>query len=141
MKKTDTTTEAATPKLVDLASLDTAALAESGAVLKLCHPVTGDELGITITLVGADSPTYRKTEARLLEKYRKQQAKKRGPEDYRRDAAETAAACTVDWQNVQVDGEDVPCTKENAKALYLRFPWMYEQVQAFIGDRQSYLQD
>lgn len=141
MKKTDTETATEKVKIVDLAQLDTAALAEEGAVLKLCHPTTGEELDITITLVGMDSSTYRKAEARLTEKYRRQRGKTRGPEDYRRDAAETAAACTVGWQNVQVDGEDVLCTRENSKALYLRFPWMYEQVQAFIGDRQSFLQD
>jgi hypothetical protein len=43
----------------DLATLDTAKVAEEGAELRVAHPTTGEELGIQITLIGTDSKTFR----------------------------------------------------------------------------------
>ena len=43
----------------DLAKLDTAKVAEEGADLRVAHPTTGEDLGITITLIGTDSKTFR----------------------------------------------------------------------------------
>ena len=43
----------------DLAKLDTAKVAEEGAELHVAHPTTGEDLGITITLIGTDSKTFR----------------------------------------------------------------------------------
>ena len=43
----------------DLATLDTAKVAEEGAVLCVAHPTTGEDLGIKIVLIGTDSKTFR----------------------------------------------------------------------------------
>ena len=54
--------------VLDLASLDTAALCEQGAELELTHPATGAPLGVYLTLAGVDSKTWRKATAALAER-------------------------------------------------------------------------
>lgn len=125
----------------DLATLDTAALAEKGAELTLRHPGTKEPLDVIITLAGRDSATYRREESRLADKYRRQKSAGRGPEDFRQDSVDSMAACTLGWNNMTVDGEELPCIRENARKVYSRFPWILEQVQDFVLARENYLQD
>lgn len=121
---------------IDLATLDTQASSEAGAELELVHPATGEELGIFITLAGADSGQWRRAVADVANRRGR---KKITAEDARRDGIEIIARCTLSWRNVRVDGEDLPCTLENAKKLYTRFNWMREQADAFCSDRANFL--
>lgn len=125
--------------VVDLASLDTVARCEQGAELELTSPATGDPLGVYLTLAGVDSRAWRAASAELAEK----RLKKRGvsAEDIRGDGIEILSRCTLAWRNVMVDGRELPCTPENARALYQRFPWIFEQADRFASDRASYLRD
>ena len=126
--------------VIDLASLDTAARCEQGAELELRHPRTDAGMGVFITLVGIDSRTYRKARAEMIDR----QLARRGRPDFdeRQESTVSAlAACTTGWRNVVLDGKELPCTPENARTLYTRFPWIREQVDAFTSDRGAYLPD
>lgn len=123
-------------QVIDLATLDTQASSEAGAELELVHPATGDPLGIFITLAGSDSGQWRKAVADVATRRGR---KKVSAEDARRDGIEIIARCTLTWRNVRVDGEDLPCTLENARKVYSRFNWMREQADAFCVDRANFL--
>lgn len=128
--------------IVDLAAWDTAEKAEEGAELSLLHPVTGEELGVHIRLAGRDSSAYIKAQRSLLEKRaNKYRRKGPSPEDLEKDSRELAARVTLGWSGVVVEGESLPCTRENALALYTRFPWIREQADAFVHDRENYFRD
>jgi hypothetical protein len=130
-------------KLIDLGSLDTCEASEMGAVLEVMHPTDNTPLGIKITLAGADSDVYRKTVNKSVNK--RVQRMKPGQslpftaEEQEENGLALLAACTLAWDGVVVDGEALPCSKENAKELYRRFPWLREQVDMFIGDRSNFL--
>ena len=49
------------------------------------------------------------------------------------------STCTVDWKNVQYEGEDLPCDAKNKRWLYRKFRWIFDQVDEFIGDRGNFL--
>ncbi|WP_417292939.1 hypothetical protein [Desulfovibrio porci] len=124
--------------VIDLASLDTAALCDQGAELELNNPATGEPLGVYLTLAGVDSKTFRNALGAVAGK----RAKRRGSptiEEIRAEDVELAARCTLAWRNVVVDGQELPCTLDNARQVYRRFPWMREQASNFAGDRGSYL--
>lgn len=125
----------------DLASLDTAARAEEGAPLAITHPTTGEAIGITITVVGTDSDTYQKARRKLADKRIQQRKAKLSIEDIENENIEMLARCTKGWDGVVVDGEAKPCTFSNAVELYKRFPWVREQVDAFMGERANFLRD
>jgi len=40
---------------------------------------------------------------------------------------------------VTVDGKELACNKDNAAALYERFPWIKEQVDTAVGDRANFI--
>ena len=130
-------------KPFDLTSLDTSEAAETGAVLEVLHPAENTPLGIKITLAGADSDIYRKTVNKNINK--RVQRMKPGQslpftaEEQEESGLNLLAICTLAWEGVVVEGEALPCTKENAKMIYQRFPWIKEQVDFFIGDRANFL--
>lgn len=126
---------------VDLASLDTVAAAEQGAVFRPEHPVTGDPLGIEITLAGADSAIFRRAQNALLDRRMAGRKKKLSSEEIQAESSGLLAACTLSWKGMVVDGQEVPCGRDAAGALYLRFPWLREQADAFISERRNYLGD
>lgn len=125
---------------IDLGALDTAALCDKGAELELLHPVTGEPLGARITLAGVDSRLWRRAVAAVADR-RGKRGQRPTAESARADGIEILARCTLGWSGMTLDGKELPCTEENARLVYGRFPWLREQVDAFCSDRASYLRD
>lgn len=131
-------------KKFDLNNLDTGKAADQGAVLELIHPVENTKLDIRITLAGSDSAVYRKTQNRIAN-VRTSKISPQRPfipltsEEQEENGLEVLAACTLAWEGVMVDGADVECNVRNAKMVYRRFPWIKEQVDAFVANRANFL--
>ena len=129
-------------KTVDLASLDVISAAEKGAVMPLCHPVTGVELGMSIRLAGADSEIYRKAQrAAVNKRVNKRRNLQLSQEEMEEESLTLLVKITLGWDGVLFEGELLPYGQENARMLYRRFPWIREQVDRFVHDRGNYLQD
>lgn len=130
---------------MDLSAFDTADLANTGAVMELRAPdgtpaLQDDGSPITLTLLGEDSD--------LLTKLRNQQTNaylRGGPSaKITAEMAQTQeiarfAKATVDWSGVKVDGKALDCTEDNVREVYRKFPWVRDQVRAFIGDRARFM--
>lgn len=132
-------------EVVDLSSIDTVKGANEGFDVQIYHPGTNEDLGISITVLGKDSDEFQKI-SRQHSKKRMAKITKGGfrgatipLEEIEQDALELLAAVTKAWKNVVVDGNDLPFTKENAVAIYERFPWIKEQVDVAIGDRSNFI--
>lgn len=131
---------------MDLSTLDTAELANQGALLELRDPagnpaVNDDGSPVTITLLGEDSDVVTQISNRNANQFLRG-ASAGGQavtaEMSRTNEINKFAKATVAWHGVGLDGEDLKCTEENAKALYRRFPWIRDQVRTFIGDRANF---
>lgn len=124
--------------VLDLATLDQQGPAEKGATLSLLHPVTGEELGIAIQVLGQDAPSYRAT----LRKIRDAVAAKPDAEPKDPDAASLlgaarqAAAAVTGWENVVYQGQPLAFSLENAITLCRGLPWVGDQI-AFFRDRRA----
>jgi len=94
--------------------------------------VTGEvEEGVTITVVGTHSATYRKAADRA--------SKKNFRHGFDIDSArgqllETTARCIKSWKGFTSNGQDYPYTTENAIALLTAAPWVREQVEAAMNN-------
>ena len=126
--------------MLDLDLLDTSAI-DAGSWLELEVPqalAEGDP--VRIKLLSMDSDTYRKAVA----VYRRTIAKLRidvgddSPQGQTADA-ELYAAVTVEWSGINKAGKPWPCTRENAKALYLSQKWIARQVRAFVGTDGNFI--
>jgi len=132
---------------MDLTSLDTTAHAQAGADLTLDHPATGDPTDITITLLGADSEDFRK-EKRRLEHARNSRIRRarsrRAVEEVAMDTtpeenAALLASCVTGWKGMVEDGKKIPFSASAATRIFLKYRWISEQVDAFVGDRGNFL--
>jgi len=129
----------------DLSELDTTKISNEGFDVELYHPATNVGLGIVIRVLGRDSDEFRKVSNAQI-KRRTERFNRGGfrqpaitPEELEQNTIEILAACTVGWSGVVVDGKEIPFSKDNAKMLYTRFPWIREQIDAAIGDRANFM--
>jgi hypothetical protein len=135
---------------MDLSNINLEKNAEQGADMELVHPVTGDVMiqdngkPITIKVLGTDSKAYRNGQREYQRKRIAKMAKSRNKSvDYTvsdEDAAILLAECTAGWDGIIVDGKKLEFSKDAAEELYLKFNWIREQVDGFIGDRANFFQ-
>jgi len=137
-------------KTIDLAALDTVKGSNIGFEVSIYNPATNEDLGLFITVLGKDSDEFQKV-SRAQQKKRMEKMSKGGfrntnipIESVEADGIQLLAAVTKSWrqgekQTVTVDGKELACNKDNAAALYERFPWIKEQVDAAVGDRANFI--
>ena len=130
---------------MDLSKLDLTEHANSGAIMDVMHPITGEQLldqngnAVTITLLGADSTKMRQE---MSDRAKKQLASKNKPinsiDEAEKLSAELLATITIGWSGMFENGEPVECTKENAVRIYTKYAWLRQQVDAFTTDRANF---
>lgn len=127
----------------DLSQLDTKKAAEDGFTLRLLHPRTGEALPVELELLGVDSEICQRTLKEQQRKRLAQAVKSRRmaitPEELEAEGIELLAAATRGWKGMQLDGKPVEFSNEAARLLYMRFPWIREQVDQAISDRANFL--
>ena len=137
-------------KVMDLAALDTIKGSNAGFEVSIYNPATNEDLGLFITVLGKDFDEFQKV-SRAQQKRRMDKLTKGGfrganipLESIEQDAIDLLASLTKGWKQedkapITLDGEELACTKENAVAVYERFPWIKEQIDAAIGDRANFI--
>ena len=123
----------------DLAKLDTAKVAEEGAELRVAHPTTGEDLGITITLIGTDSKTFRDISKSRATASLKKKTREIDLDQNESDAVELLAKCTKGWAGITENGKEVAFSYDNAVQLYTKYLWFREQIDRFMADRSNFL--
>lgn len=128
---------------MDLGKLDLNKAANEGAWITLKHPATGDDLSGKIKVVGKDSTKF----LQLSEEYRRKtldDMKSNKTMAQRMESAQEQSdailvACTIDWEGMMLDGQDLAFNEANVKMVYQRFTWIKEQVDIAIADRANFL--
>ena len=123
----------------DLAKLDTAKVAEEGAELRVAHPTTGEDLGITITLIGTDSKTFRDISKIRATMALKKKTREIDLDQNEQDSIELLARCTKGWSGITENGKEVAFNHENAVDIYTKYLWLREQIDRFMVDRSNFL--
>jgi hypothetical protein len=125
---------------MDLAPFD--GKADDGAEMVVMHPGTGDATDAVITLAGMDSRAWRaashKLRSNVFSDGADQDRVVKAFEMSEQHVAELLASVTLSWKNVKDGGPDLECTRENAKKLYVKYPWLREQVNRFAGNRANF---
>lgn len=121
---------------MDLTQLNVSDAGSSDMVLR--HPATGEDLDITIKLLGKDSAEYRKAVSKVGNS-RINQRKKVTVEQTQQDALDLLVAVTVGWAGMTENGEELEFSPENAKRVYRDYPWIKEQADEFVHDRANFM--
>lgn len=102
------------------------------AVVAILDPVDGTPTGITITIAGRYSPTARAATFALADKAADVKNAD-SAEAFDAKLLDLLAACTVEWAEMQEEGQALACSPAEAKRVYVAYPWLREQVQvAFL---------
>lgn len=125
---------------MDLAKYDITQKANDGADLVLEHPVTGEKLDAVLTLVGHDSDLYSNKIRDIAQKQINNKSKSKSVDfaNAERQSAELLASCTIGWKNIEEGGKAVPFSKDACFQMYLKYKWIREQVDKFVGDRGNF---
>lgn len=132
---------------VRLKDLDTVKAANEGAKLLFTHPITGEKLDCWMMVAGRDSDVYQKG-LRSISNRRIQQVN-RNPasisttvtaEKQKEEEYELVSKAVLDWGGfLDEDDNEMPFSQENVLAVLREFPWVFEQVDAFIANRANFL--
>lgn len=130
---------------MDLANLDTARAGDDGAVMEVCHPVTGavlkhdDGRPFTVTVASYDSKRWRDASRAQIDKRLKEGRKATATaESLERDGVDLLVAATIAW-DVVIDGNKPECKPDVVREVYGRFRWLREQVDLFAADRGNFI--
>lgn len=130
---------------MNLAQFDTVESANEGAKMEVRDTkgapiLKKDKTPVTITLLGADSDVARAARNVATNRYLKAGRKAVvTAESADADALTFLVKCTVGWDGVGVDEEETAFSPEAARKLYMTFPFVREQVDIFIADRENFL--
>ncbi|MEJ8571226.1 hypothetical protein [Microbaculum marinum] len=125
----------------DLSTFDIlASNQEAGEEIEIRHPATGNKLDVHIRMAGPDSELQKQARRWVVDS-RSDRGLNRPMTDKELDeeSAEMLARMTVTWRNVVIDGQKIGFSTEAAKSLYLRFPFIREQVDHFAGRRANFM--
>jgi hypothetical protein len=96
------------------------------------------EKGVSITVVGTYSKTYRKVQSENRDKFLKQRRNSLDGDSLEAQSIETTAKCIKGWTGFTSAGENFPYSKENAIALLTNAPWIREQVEEAMNDHSAF---
>ena len=116
--------------------------AENGADVHIINPATGLPSGLVISVVGAESGTYKTAQHTEYSKRLKRKGMTASPEEMENSGNKILAACTTGWSGTEIitqDGESIPFSTTNAEAVYKISPDISHQVAAFIEDKSNFL--
>lgn len=127
---------------MDISKLDLGAAASQARPLELKHPVYGtvftdeEDKKPVLMLLGARSPDFKAAMSRTLAAAQTQTL-----EESEKAAARNFAAITTGWRNIEWDDEPLKFTRSNAEMLYLRMPWIRQQIDGFISDDRNFWEE
>lgn len=113
-------------------------------VVELRHPESNALLGASITVAGLGHPKRKRIEFARARALRARVAKRgrlelTDPVEDEEYEIERLAACTLSWEGINRDGKAIPCTPEEAAALYESAAWIRRQVSAFLDDAVNFI--
>jgi hypothetical protein len=137
-------------KTVSLDDYDVGTKSNEGVEIELRHPVTSDELGIFVTVVGRYSEKYQSAVREISSEAIKGAAAKKKKADPIVDATEKGvrllALCTVSWRTdasptINFHGKDHPYSVDAAIDLYTSkaLPWVKEQIDSAVHSNANFM--
>lgn len=128
----------------DLSNLDVVKSSGMGFELELLHPISGEKLPMSLTVLGKDSEEFQEAtleqqRARILSASRKKKMEMPDMNEVKRTTIILLASVTVAMKGFVENGKPISYSREAVIDLYTRFPWILEQVDAAVNDRANFL--
>ena len=133
---------------MDISQFNIVEKANEGAFMQLCTLPTNtpivdkDGTKVGITLLGFDSDKCRKLRLKATNQaLNRKRGQKTSAEEIEARGIKQIAECGVSWQGIDKGGKPLLFSAENFEQLLTDQPWVKEQCDEFIGDRNNFLQN
>lgn len=127
-------------KGLDLADLSTQS--HDSSTLSILHPVTGEPVGLEITLASPDSAHYRKVEQQVKDRnlrlVRKSRSGTLSAAALEAGATDILVGAVLSWEGAKWGGTELECNEQNVRQVYESLPFIREQVDEYLGDRANF---
>ena len=137
-----------TEETLGLDAFDSVAGAEEGALMEVTSPKTGEVMRWpdgrpwTITFYGGDSERVVSVARKQADRTSQQMMRTRAPLPIvvvEKDIVEQLVAATKTWDIPLSDGKPAPNDPKEYRAAYVKYKWLYEQGNLFVGTRANFL--
>lgn len=109
--------------------------------MQVTHPAKGvDIAGMRVLLAGKDSARY-KSAINKTANERARKGNKLTAEMIESANISIAAACVIDWQGLEENGEALPCKPAVIEQVLKKYKWLFEQIDKFVDDRANFFAD
>jgi hypothetical protein len=130
-------------ELNDISLLDTIANSNAGEKVYLVHPATSepftnaDGSPMYITVLGQDSDKWRDNRHTILDRRNALKKSKVPAKEIDMTLINSLAAITSGW-SITLGGQQPSCTPDNVRAVYVKYPWVMRQIQAYFDDESNF---
>lgn len=131
---------------MDFADFDSKRRSDEGVALTVLRPDNGEPMRtaagepVTVTIAGRDSRRYRRAERAMIQRRLANPDVEMTDEVVEQERARILADCVVSWSGVTLEGAELECTADNAQMMFIRFPWLADQVDAFQARRANFFE-
>ena len=131
----------------DIADFDTVTASEQGSVMEVRNPKTGEVMRhddgrpFTITYLGKDSESFRNLARTQSDRRISNNMRTRSPvltAVIEKDDIELIIAVTLQW-DIVLGGKIPPSNSKEYRAAYMKYPWLKEQGDEFVGVRANFI--
>ena len=133
---------------MDLKQFDTRTTANKGVIFNPIPPGYSEPIKeVSFLVVGVDSKIFmdkaiknaREDMDSMKRNSRKKEVTDEDIEKAKKRRIEDIAICILDWSGIEENGVKVDFNFANAVNLLSDYPWLFEQLDMFIGDRANFL--
>lgn len=133
---------------MDLKQFDTRTTANKGVIFNPIPPgFTEPVKEVSFVIVGVDSKIFmdkaiknaREDMDSMKRNPKKKEISDEDIEKAKKRRIEDIAVCILDWSGIEENGVKVDFSFANAVNLLTDYPWLFEQLDMFIGDRANFL--
>jgi hypothetical protein len=118
-----------------ISTLETATKSNEGAWCIIVD-FDGKPTNLRIKVMGTDSKVQSEIMTELMQR---EIDKKIGEKVLPMSNSEHVARLSVDWENAEWEGKNLPFSRENAKMVYDAAPFIREQVDRFSARRTNFI--
>ena len=133
---------------MDLKQFDTRTIANKGVIFNPIPPGYSEPVKeVSFLVVGVDSKIFmdkaiknaREDMDSMKRNPKKKEVTDEDIEKAKKRRIEDIAVCILDWSGIEENGVKVDFSFANAVNLLTDYPWLFEQLDMFIGDRANFL--
>jgi len=122
---------------MDFKNLDLEAASESGVLIDIKHPVTGELLeGVSVRMYNTESARWKAHTKAMKTRFAGREEIDPTGDEFTQAFNEVLADCVIEWTGIEWDDKPLKCNKANAKMLFDKpgYHWLVSQIKVGVGD-------